>query len=675
MGEQAKHFYEFDRFRVNVTERLLLRDLEVLPLTPKVFDILLALVESSGHVISKDDLMKRVWPDSFVEEGNLTQNISLLRKALGEGQNGHRFIETIARRGYRFVAPVRESRADAPGVERAAPQDFEQNQAASDAARAAVENARRPANSDNGDSDNAKAGKADSDRAKSGDAGSDVEGRASSSAALGAGAIKRYKRAALVTLAAFIVVTAGVAYFTGGSKAVDGGSGVIESIAVLPFVNDASDTDTDYLNDEIAESLINNLSQLPKLRVVPRSLAFSYKGREVDPRKIGGELNVRAVLTGRVHRRGDTLSIQADLIDVANMSQIWGQHYDRKLSDILLIQEDISRDIFENLRVKLSLEEKRQLEAYGLYLKGRNYWRKRTEDGLQQGIEYFRQAIEVDPGYAPAYAGLADCYNMLVVYGISQPKDAFPKGKQAAVKALEIDSTLAEAHTSLAFIRFRWDRERLEAEKEFQLAIRNKPGYAPAHQWYSSYLVAVERFDEAIAEAKRAQELEPLSFISSAHLGWILYLAGHYDQAIEHCKRLLDVDSNFFPARRYLGLAYEQKGMYQEAIAEFQKGVELSKSPLMIALLGHAYAASGKAGQARQVLAQLQRPDQGYVSPYTMAAIYAGLGDKDQAFRLLEKAYEERDIWLVNLKVDPVLAPLRTDRRFQDLLERIGLAP
>src|SRR6185369_9958560 len=356
-------------------------------------------------------------------------------------------------------------------------------------------------------------------------------------------------------------------------------------------------------------------------------------------RKIARDLNVRAVLTGRVHRHGDTLSIQAELIDVVNLSQLWGQHYDRRVSDILLVQEDISRDIFENLRLKLSVEEKKQLEAFSFYLKGRNYWNKRTEDGLLQGVEHFRKAIEVDPEYAPAYAGLADCYNMLVVYGINQPKEAFPKAKEAATEALKIDDSLAEARTSLAFIKHRWDWDRVGAEKEFQLAIRYKPGYAPAHQWYSSFLVAMGRFDEAIAEAKRAEELEPLSFISNSHLGWILFLAGRNDEAIAHCRRLLEVDPNFFPALRYLGLAYEQKGMHKEAIAEFAKGVKLSASPLMISLLGHAYAVSGNKAEARRILAELDQQKQRYVSPYTVATIYAGLGDRDQAFKWLEKAF------------------------------------
>lgn len=640
MGEQSQHFYEFGRFRVNTRDRLLVRDQEIVQLTPKVFDILLALVESSGQVISKDSLMKRVWPDSFVEEGNLTQNISLLRKALGEGQNGHQYIETVARRGYRFVAPVYESgdgRTDSTRANASAP-------------AAVVE----PATEVTSESEPVSAAR-------------------EFGVQYVIGSLNRHRRASLATLLALVLAAAGIVYFTRGGKTVDGGSSVIESIAVLPFVNEASDTDAEYFSDEITESLVNNLSQLPKLRVVPRSVVLNYKGHETDPRKVARELNVRAVLTGRVHRRGDTLSIQVDLIDATNVAQMWGQHYDRRVSDLLLVQEDISRDIFENLRLKLSVEEQKQLEAFSLYLKGRNSWNKRTEDGLLQGVEYFQQAIEIDQGYAPAYAGLADCYNMLVVYGMSQPKDAFPKAKEAATKALSIDGTLAEARTSLAFIKHRWDWGREDAEREFQLAIKSKPTYTPAHQWYSSYLVAMGRFDEAIAEAKRAEELEPLSFISNSHLGWILYFAGRYDEAIAHCKRLLDVDPNFFPARRYMGLAYEQKGMYAEAIDQFQQGVKLSGSPLMMSLLGHAYAASGNKAEAQRILAELDQQKQRYVSPYTIATIYAGLGEKDQAFKWLEKAFEERDIWLMNLKVDPVLKNLRSDQRFANLLQRIGL--
>jgi len=621
VSQQESQSYEFGRFRLKTAERVLLREGELVPLTPKVFDILVTLVEHGGQVVAKDDLMKRVWPNTFVEEGNLTQNISLLRKALGESPGGVQFIETVPRRGYRFVADTSQSWSEKP---------------------APVQEPPPPVVSI-----------------------PDTNGQSAAT-----------RRTPLYAVAAGVVVLSiiAVVYFTGRGKT--GEPTPIQSIAVLPFVHESSDPDAEYINDKIAESLINSLSKLPQLRVVPRSVVASYKGREIDPRKVGQELNVRAVVTGRMRRNGDIISIQADLIDLQNVAQLWGQHYDHKLADVLLVQDDISRDIFENLRLKLNVEEKKQLEAYRLYLKGRNAWNKRTGDDLQQAIEFFNQAIAIDPNYGDAYAGLADCYNMLVVYGRLQPKEGFPKAKEAATRALEIDENSAEAHTSMAFIKFRWDWNRAATDREFQEAIKLKPTYAPAHQWYSSYLVAVERFDEAIAEAKRTEELEPLSFVASSHLGWIYYLSGQNDKAIEQCKKILELDPSSFPARRYLGLAYEAKGMYPEAIAEFETGVKLSGSPLMLALLGHAYAVSGQTAKAKQVLNDLQQlQGQRYVSPYTVAAIHAGLGDQEQAFKWLETAVEERDIWLMNLKVDPVFAKLRSHRQFIDILARIRLRP
>ena len=642
MSEQVIHSYQFGRFSLNAADRVLLRDRELVPLGPKAFDILLALVENRGRLVEKDDLMKRVWPTTFVEEGNLTQNISLLRKALGETANGPQFIETVPRRGYRFVAPINDV--------------VEETSAASSFVTPRIDSTLKP---------------------QSNFAGLEVLGDApASSMPNSAGTLALLKPrvpALLLSVLAIGLVVAGFSYFGGRGNA---GEAAIESIAVLPFEAEPADTEAADLDDEIAASLVNSLSKLPKLRVVPRSVMLNYKGRNVDPREVGKELNVRAVVTGKVRRRGDTITIQAELIDLKNLSQIWGQHYDRRLADILLVQEEISRDIFENLRLKLNVEEQKQLEAYRHYLKGRNAWNKRTGEALQQGIQYFEQAIATDPSYAPAYAGLADCYNMQVIYGIRQPKDAFPKAKEAATKALEIDETLAEAHSSLAFVKFRWDRNRVEAEREFQSAIKYKPTYAPAHQWYSSYLVAFERFDEAIAEAKRAQELEPLSFIASSHLAWILYLSGQTDRAIEECNRMLELDPNIFAAHRYLGLAYEQKGMYQKAIAEFQRGVQLSGSPLMLAHLGHAHAVSGNTTEARRILGELREmQNRRYVSSSTVAAIYVALGEKDEAFKWLEKAYEERDVWLMNLKVDPVFSKIRGDARFRDLLSRTSLSP
>ena len=676
MSEQPQ-IYEFGRFRLDRAERTLRRGGEPVPLTPKVFGILLALVENNGRVVEKDELMRQVWPDSFVEEGNLTQNISVLRKALGETTDGKPYIETVARRGYRFVASVHHADEGQPmqaGANGEPPlrHAFAPPLAAeSSMAEITLERAA----GDNGAAMIAVAARS-ARLSPAVAAAAPVDSSAATRRPTAAvwGRLLKHRVALIAVM--ILLAAATVAFYLFRASRTASGSGIIDSIAVLPFVVDSGDAETEFLNDRLAENLINNLAQLPKLRVVPRSLAFNYKGSPADLQKIGRDLGARAVLTGRIHRQGDALSIQADLIDVANVSQIWGRHYDRKIADLLLVPEDISKDIFENLRLKLSVEEKKQLEASRYYLLGRNALNKRTAGGLQQGLEYFQKAIDIDPDDAAAYAGLADCYNMLVVYGIRTPKDAFPLAQEAALKALELDDNLAEAHTSLAFIKHRWNWERQDAEREFLRAIKDKPAYGPAHQWYSSYLVAIGRTDEAIAEARRAAELDPLSFSTGIHLGWIYYMAGRYDEAIAHCQKLLAVDPGFFPVYRYLGLSYEQKGMYKEAIAAFDRGIKLSGSPLLVALLGHAYAASGNRNEAGRVLNELQEMSgQRYVSPYTVAAIYAGLRDNERAFEWLEKAIAERDIWLMNLRVDPVFKEVRGERRFKAMLLRLGLIP
>ena len=700
MSQQPRHLYEFGRFRLDATERILLRGAEPVPLTPKVFGILLALVENSGRIVEKDALMRQVWPDSFVEEGNLTQNVSLLRKALGENAEGKPFIETVARRGYRFVASVKESWAEdfvaQPAVPLAAGHAELTDRATSGAEQLLgvrethldASDGSQPSEGGNGSNGSARgsltmpAGAVGAAAARAVAVSSELAGTVAAPAqrkwtGRTPAIWKQVQRPVVLAALALAAIAAMAVYIFKPGKAASS----IDSIAVLPFVADSADIDTDFLDDRIVENLINNLAQLPKLRVVPRSLAFNYKGNyqgsALDLQRVGRELGVRAVLTGHIRRQGDTLIVQADLIDVANVSQIWGRRYDRKIGDLMLVPEDISKDIFENLRLKLSVEEKKQLEANRQYLLGRNALNKRTAGGLQQGIDYFQKAIDIDPDFAAAYAGLADCYNMLVVYGIRTPKDAFPIAQTAALKALELDDNLAEAHTSLAFIKHRWNWERQDADREFQRAIKDKPAYGPAHQWYSSYLVAIERTDEAIEQAKLAAELDPLSFSTGIHLGWIFYMAGHYDEAIAHCQKLLAVDPGFFPVYRYLGLSYEQKGMYKEAIAAFQRGIQMSGGPLLVALLGHAYAVSGNRSEAERVLKLLadMSAQHRYVSPYTVAAIYAGLGDSRRAFERLEKAIEERDIWLMNLRVDPVFKGLHSDHRFNTMLLRLGLAP
>jgi DNA-binding SARP family transcriptional activator len=459
-----------------------------------------------------------------------------------------------------------------------------------------------------------------------------------------------------------------------------------ESLAVLPLVNSSPDPNAEFLSDGITESIINNLSQLPQLRVMARGTVFRYKAQEIDPLRVGRELGVRAVLTGRVLQLGDRLVVRAELVDTADGSQLWGEQYDRKPSDVLAVQEEIARKISEKLQLRLTGEEQRLLakrhtentEAYHEYLKGRHFWNKRTEEGLRKGIEHFRQAIELDPLYALAYVGLADSYVVLGSFGVGAlaPAEAFPRAKEAATKALEIDGTLAEARAALAFSleSYEWDWE--GAQREFVRAIELRPDCATAHHWYGlEYLTAVGRLDEALAEIKRAHELEPLSLSINTDFGFIPYLMREYDRAIDEYRKALELDQNFVYTHWKLGLAYEQKAMHGEAIAEFRKAVALSGgSPQALVLLGHACAASGKREEALKVLDELgELSKHRYVSSYRVAAVHLALGDRARTFEWLERAYRERDSWLVWLNVDPVLDGLRADRRFRDLVRRVGL--
>ncbi len=485
-------------------------------------------------------------------------------------------------------------------------------------------------------------------------------------------------RAAIIAVAAIVIAVAAAAYF----YFAQGTNQAIDSMAILPFVNVGGDPNTEYLSDGITDSLINSLSQLPNLKVKSHSSVFRYKGREVDPQVVGRELKVEAVLTGRVVPRGDGLTISLELVDVRDNNHLWGEQYNRKLSDIFAIQEEISKEVTNRLQLRLSGAEQRRLtkrytdnaEAYQLYLKGRFYWDKRTEDGLKKSAQYFDQAIEKDPNYALAYAGLADSYNILGTFSFLQPKEAFPKAKGAAAKALDIDDLLAEPHTSLAWVYFVFEWDYAAAEREFKRAIELNPKYPTAHSWYSMYLVSTGRTAEARAEIKRAQELDPLSLIINTLVGWISVLTRDYERALEQARKTVELDPNFPRAYWVLGLAYEQKGVYGEAIAAFQKGFALSGDYEFLAWLGHAYASSGNRREAEKVIAQLNEMAQHrYVSSYDIAAIYAGLGEKERALDWLEKAYDEHPRFLVDLGVEPKLDALRSDPRFADLVRRVHL--
>jgi TolB-like protein/Flp pilus assembly protein TadD len=491
--------------------------------------------------------------------------------------------------------------------------------------------------------------------------------------------IRGHKVAAIIiTVVLAIGALALVRYLHAGNTEV-----AIESIAVLPFANQNNDPGVDWVSDGLTESIINSLTQLPNLKVIARSSVFRYKGKEIDPLAAGKELGVRALLTGRLFQRGDEVIVSAELVDLRDNKQLWGDQYERKMADLLSVQREIAREITSNLRPRISGAEERRAsksstenpEAYELYLKGRFYWNKRTGESLKKSVEYFNQAIEQDPKYALAYAGVADAYGLMPGYSAGTPQEYFPRAKAAAKKALEIDDALAEAHASLANVLYSYDWNFPESFREFQRAIELNPNYATAHQWYGEGLAVTGRFDEGIAELKRAQELDPLSLIINADLGEVLTCARQYDKAIEQLRKTIEMDQSFYYAHWRLGAAYELKGFLQEAITEYQKARQLNDDPWVLALLGNAYAVSGKRDEALKLLNQMtERSKQRYVPAYGFAIVYAGLGEMDQAFQWLEKCYKDRASDFIDLKTDPLIDGLRSDPRYADLLRRAGLA-
>jgi TolB-like protein/Tfp pilus assembly protein PilF len=502
--------------------------------------------------------------------------------------------------------------------------------------------------------------------------------RATPTAALGT-----HRRSNLIMLVAAGVIISAVAGFFLLPRV--SAHKVDKSIAVLPFENASNEPNTEYLSEGISEALINSLSELQQLRVIARPTAFRYKAKDVDPRQVGRELGVAAVLTGKVRQMQDALNVQVDLVDAVTGAQIWGAGYDRNIADLVAVKQAIAQEITAKLKLKLSSEEQRRLvnrdstnaEAYQFYLRGRYFWNKRTSDGIKQAIEHFQQSVERDPNFALGYVGLADSYIGLTFYNFAAPHETMPKAKESAIKALALDNTLAEAHASLAHVLMNYDWNWSEAEKEFKRSIELKPDYATAHEWYAiHYLTATGRLEEAVQEMKKALELDPASLVMNTFMGATLYYAGRYDEAIDQCRRTIQMDPNFAVAHWHLGLAYEQKQILDAATEEFKKAISLSEgSPLMRAALGRAYAESQKKYEANEMLSELNElAKRQYVSAYEVAKIYVALGNSEQAFQLLAKAYAEHSFHLPNLNVCPQLKPVRSDPRFQDLVQRIGLS-
>jgi TolB-like protein/Flp pilus assembly protein TadD len=492
--------------------------------------------------------------------------------------------------------------------------------------------------------------------------------------------IKQHKlTAAIIALVVLAVgITALVFYFRARPSNV-----VIKSIAVMPFVNEGGKAELEYLSDGMTDTLISSLSQLPNLSVKARSSVFRYKGKETNPQTIGKELNVQAILNGRIAQHGDQLTLTLELVDAQTENVIWSEQFNRQQADLVSLESEIARNVSAKLRTKLSGTDEQKVaktytanpEAYQLYLKGLYHWNKRTGEALKTSIDYFNQAIEKDPNYAQAYAGMALAYVLLPEYSAGKPAESMEKAKAAARKALELDDTLAEAHTALAYSLYSYERNIPDSDREFQRAIELNPNYATAHQWYGgANLASTQRFDQAIAEGKRAVELDPLSLIANLELATTYDYARQYDQAIEQLGKAIELDPNWYLAHMLLCQTYDLKGQFAQATAEGEKARELNDDPTVLAYLAHAYARSGKREEAMKVVGQMHElAKQRYVPAYGFGLAYAGLGDKDQAFQWLERSLQDRAWEITYLKVDPNMDSLRTDPRFKDLVRRVGL--
>src|SRR5215813_5893636 len=591
--------------------------------------VLAMLAEHSGEIVTREELQKSLWPaDTYVDfDHGLNKTINKIRDALADSAESPRFVETVPRKGYRFLAEVKVV----------------------DAAAASASSA----TSDLPD--------------RIGDA---AEPKRSSP-------VIRWA----IPLLAFLVVSA--AFGVWKFRSTGHSAPVIRSLAVLPLESLSNEASQDYFADGMTDELISDLGQISALRVISRTSAMTYKHARKPLPQIARELNVDAVVEGTVLRSGDRVRITAQLIDASSDKHLWSQSYEGELRDTLALQNKVAKAIADQIRINLNPQERAALrnarvvspEAYESYLKGRYFWNKRTADGLKAALAHFNQAIEKDPKYAHAYSGLADTYALLGdwQYAVMTPKEALPRAKAAAIKALELDGALGEAHNSLAFCLdvFDWDAE--AAEKEFRRAIELNPGYATAHHWYAWHLGVLGRHDEAVAEMRKAESLDPLSLIIKADLAELLVLAHSYDESLQQSRKTIEMDPNFALAHNHLAQAYLQKQMNQEAVVELQKAVQLSGgSPTCIANLARAYVASGKRSEAERLLSDLKRrSNPGHSLASEIAVIYAALGDTDQAITWLKKGYEER--FNPGVLLRPGFDTLRSDPRFGDLVRRIGL--
>jgi DNA-binding winged helix-turn-helix (wHTH) protein/TolB-like protein/Flp pilus assembly protein TadD len=653
MYVQDCHLYEFDNFRMDVAERSLLRNGTPVQLTPKAFDTLLALVMRSGHLVEKDELLKEVWPDTFVEEATLAQNISTLRKVLGQDANGHQYIETVPKRGYRFISSVRVMQDTGPDLiiqqQTRAHIIIEEEESRDDETHSALE---RP----------------------------QAVRRETAALPVSSAPTRRLDLKVLLAIVLLPSFAGGFYLWKTSSRPVVATS-QINSIAVLPFRPLGADSNDELLGLGMADATIIKLSNFHQLSVLPTSAVFKYTGHENDALAAGHELGVDAVLNGTVQHLGERVRVTVQLIRLRDGKLLWSDIFDEHYTNIFAIQDSISEQVANALALQITGDKEKQItkrytnnaDAYQAYLMGIYFWNKRSKEGLGKAIEYFQRAIASDPSYALAYAGLADSYLLSAYYNynLMDSKEALEKGSAAAARGVQLDDTLAEAHTAVAMSQSIYEHNYEAAMKSLRRAIELNPNYALAHQRYAWQLVAGAKLDEAVREMRRAQELDPLSPTNNSALGTMLFYSRQYDESLRYCRRAVELDPESAMLHLNLGMAYEQKGMYDEALDEYQKIKKLSgvSDVDRLAAIAHLFAVNGQKAEARKMLAELHGNSKAEnIASYNFALIHAALGETDQAIEWLKKAEAAHSLRLSDLRYDPQLDPIRSDPRFKDIL-------
>src|ERR1700677_1663250 len=642
MSSLTSNLYEVDEFRLDAQSRVLKRGGPTVALTPKAFDVLLFLIQNAGRIVTKDELMKAVWPDSFVEESNLTQTIFMVRKALDETAD-RRYILTVQGQGYRFLVPVTEAERNAPEIE----------------ARVAVADARSVP-----------------------EIQLDSHGRGA----------RHWRTVVIASATVALVLIAVYVIWPWRSRRGPAEQPGRIMIAVLPFENFTGDPGQEYFSDGLTEEMISQLGDLDPahLGVIARTSVMHYKHSQESIPQIGKDLGVQYVIEGSVRRDSERIRITAQLIQVKDQSHLWAREYDRDLSHLLELQEEISREIAGEIEFSLSgrrsIEANRQqppasattassYEAYDLYLKGRYFWNKRTGDGFRQAADYFQQAIDKDPNYGRAYAGLADTFALMSTWYAGPQNELMPKARSAALRAIALDEGLAEAHASLALIRENYDYDWRGAEREFRRAIQLDPQYATAHQWYAEFLSWQGRFEDAYTESERARRLDPLSLIIASDYASILYNSRQYDKAAKQWGSVLELDPNFELARESMIPVYLQQGRYDDATEEVNRLAKRVQGPWTLAWEVAVYSRAGRVEKARRALRKLElTPGSWPIRTPTLLLAYSGMSEKERVIDLLQRAYSDHSNAVVEIKVDPMYDSIRNDSRFQELMRRLNFS-